>query len=108
MDGVVAENEIDAGWEIKAVTTKRGWYKMGLVGRCIGAMSEELLRQAGGKVKLWLHAVEEVNGEYWRRRGWKEVRRFTRPAGFWDSKKGFQLVVMVKEVSVQSANVTRE
>ncbi|KAK7190361.1 uncharacterized protein CC84DRAFT_1167530 [Paraphaeosphaeria sporulosa] len=102
MDGVGAQDE--DGWEIKAVTTKSGWGKMGLVGRCIETITQDLIAQEQShgeeKVKLWLHAVEEVNGDYWRRRGWNDVRGFNRPEGYWGSKFGFRLSVLLKEVDV--------
>ncbi|KAJ4300038.1 hypothetical protein N0V90_005287 [Kalmusia sp. IMI 367209] len=93
-DGIGADSE--EGWEIKAVTSKSGWGKMGLVGRCIDALTSSLIAlekeklekdgEEEGKVNLWLHAVEEVNGAYWRRRGWKDVRYFDEPVGAWGNK----------------------
>lgn len=108
MDGVGGAGE--EGWEIKAVTTKAGFEKRGLAGRCIAALTEEIARGrreevGGGRVRLWVHAVEEVNGGYWRRRGWREVRGFERPVGYWGSRFGFRLVVMVKEVDVEGGEV---
>lgn len=80
----------DGGWEIIAVVTKVGWSKLGLAGRCIQALTEEVVKfeQAqlmgqGRRLKLWVQAVEQVNGEYWRRRGWKFVRSYELPAGLW-------------------------
>jgi hypothetical protein len=105
MDGTGGQDE--DGWEIKAVTTKSGWAKMGLVGWCIEAMTQDLITQekekgdnGERKLKLWLHAVEEVNGDYWRRRGWRDVRGFSRPVGYWGSKFGFRLAVLIKEIDV--------
>lgn len=107
MDGVGVEDE--EGWEIKAVTTKSGWGKMGLVTRCLNALTEGLAvqqrsltgEQGQVALNLWVHAVEEVNGDYWRRRGWVDVRGFDRPVGYWGSRFGFRLSVLLKEVDVQ-------
>jgi hypothetical protein len=92
----------EVGWEFKGVVTKSGWNKMGLVGRCIDVLTKEIARrQNEASIRLWIHTVEEVNGEYWRRRGFEEVRRHQMPAGHWYSRSGFQLVVMFKDVDLK-------
>ncbi|KAF1952969.1 hypothetical protein CC80DRAFT_495077 [Byssothecium circinans] len=107
----------DGGWEIKTVTTKEGWKKMGLAGLCVQALIDEVIEierrnvrergeeVEGTRVKLWVHAVEEVNGEYWRRRGWRFVRAYERPAGEWASRFGFVLGVFGKEVDLGTGEV---
>jgi len=102
-DGTKLEAPQEIGWEIKAVVTKEGWNKMGLAGRCVEMLTKEIARREYDvKVRLWIHMVDEVNGEYWRRRGYKEVRRSQVAAGTgnWGSRFGFQLVVMVKDVDI--------
>lgn len=54
-------------------------------------------------LKVWVHAVEEYNGDYWRRRGWRYVRGYDLPAGHFISPgapTGFRLAVLIKEVDV--------
>lgn len=105
----------EEGWEIKTVTTRMGWMKKGLAGRCIAELTEELVRQerergrngngegeedGRRKLRLWIHVVDELNWEYWRRRGWEYVRGYERPAGEMGSKHGFRLLVAFKEVDI--------
>jgi GNAT superfamily N-acetyltransferase len=53
----------EAGWEIVTVTTREGYMRRGLAGKCVDALMEEVLRQAkesgsgsGGeeKVRVWV------------------------------------------------------
>lgn len=99
----------DRGWEIKLVTSAAEWMRGGLAGRCINAVVAELLTQghAGGtgrdevecgqKLMVWVQTVECVNGEYWKKKGWKELRGYGMPVGHWGSKEGYRLLVMLQE-----------
>jgi hypothetical protein len=106
----------DGGWEIKAVVTKVGWNKMGLAGRCIQMLTEETIKlerealenKGERTLKIWIQAVESVNGEYWRRRGWKFVRAYEMPVGLWGSRFGFTLIVLLKEVDLQNGEVVQD
>lgn len=51
-----------------------------------------------GKVTLWILAAECINGVYWRKRGFREVRRRTEGPGVWGCKTEFEMVVLKKEV----------
>ncbi|KAF2708003.1 hypothetical protein K504DRAFT_297023 [Pleomassaria siparia CBS 279.74] len=106
----------EEGWEIKTVCVDAKWVKRGLASRSINILRDYLVEQeraklaldgaqeAGNKkLKFWLEVAECVNGEYWRRRGYKELRGYDRPAGLWSSLTGFRLLVMVKDIDVYTA-----
>lgn len=96
------------GWEIITVTTRVEWMRRGLAGRCVDALVADVIRQAregekrerGSKVKIWVHTVEDLNGAYWRKKGWEEVRSYDKPAGHWGSKYGYRLLVLLQEFQV--------
>ncbi|KAF2792417.1 hypothetical protein K505DRAFT_246673 [Melanomma pulvis-pyrius CBS 109.77] len=101
----------ETGWEIKSVTVDPRQAKKGLVSRCIGIVHEYLIakdselrkeneRTGDGKLRLWIQATEIVNGDYWRRRGYKDVRRIEMPIGYWSAKIPFTMVVLMKELDL--------
>jgi GNAT superfamily N-acetyltransferase len=106
LEGYVAAGE--DGWEILMVTTHVDFMRRGLAGRCVDALIGDLVRQTRddgkrngqGKLQVWVHAVEDLNGAYWRKKGWVEVRSYTRPAGHWGSKNGYCLLVLLQEFNV--------
>ena len=51
-----------------------------------------------GKLVLWILAAECINGAYWRKRGYREVRRKTEGVGVWSCKTSFDMVVFRREV----------
>jgi GNAT superfamily N-acetyltransferase len=99
LEGYVAAGE--RGWEIKTVTTQVDWMRRGLAGRCVGALAERAVEDedcgSERKVQIWVQAVEELNGAYWRKKGWVEVRAYQKPVGHWGSKLGYRLLVMLQE-----------
>ena len=104
----------DEGWEIKTVTSRAGWRRGGFAGRCVDAIVNELLRKKPqradfgqhGKpaneqpLKVWVQTVECVNGAYWRKKGWKDVRAYEKPVGHWGSKEGYRLLVLLQEFEI--------
>jgi GNAT superfamily N-acetyltransferase len=96
------------GWEIVTVTTRVDWMRRGLAGQCVDALVEEVVRQArrdetcdaGSKVNIWIHTVEDLNGAYWRKKGWVEVRSYDKPIGHWGSKFGYRLLVLLQKFEV--------
>jgi GNAT superfamily N-acetyltransferase len=101
-DEVVKEAAEEQGWEIKGVATHAAWLRKGLAGRCIAAIEKEVARlEKESKIRLWIHAVEEVNGEYWRRRGFTEVRRSKTAPGVFGATFGVELVVMVRDIDLE-------
>ncbi|KAI8935879.1 hypothetical protein NX059_007394 [Plenodomus lindquistii] len=100
-DGAYSPEELDNGWEIKIVTTKEEWMGRGLAGICVDALLEEIVRVEGDakqKPKFWVQAVECLNGAFWRKRGWSDVRGINHEAGRFGSKKGYRLLVLSKEI----------
>ena len=98
----------ETGWEVKTVAVKMGYMKQGLAGRCIAVLQKHILKQqrtdsvaeTGKKTsRLWIQTAEDVNGAYWRRRGWLDVRSYEKPPGFWGSYYGFRLLILAKEIS---------
>lgn len=106
----------DGGYEIKAVTSSPLYRKSGLVNACLEALTKELVGRekekrtkkveegkGNGVLKVWVHAVEEYNGPYWRKKGWEYVRGYDMPAGHYispNSVTGFRLILLLKEVEV--------
>jgi hypothetical protein len=97
----------DKGWEIKIVTSGAGWMRGGNAGRCVKAIIDELVEQeqkkdstTERKIKVWVQTVACVNGAYWTKKGWKEVRSYDKPKGHWGSKLGYQLLVLLQEFEV--------
>jgi len=61
----------------------------GLIPLCLQA-----LKSALPSSPLWIETAEETNGPYWRRRGFKEVSRVKKAAGFWAAKREFEWVLL--------------
>jgi GNAT superfamily N-acetyltransferase len=105
--GGYVEPRVD-GWEILTVTTRVDWMRRGLARRCVNALVEDLVKHAHSdkkrnsneKLQIWIHAVEDLNGAYWKKQGWVEVRSYMRPSGEWGSKVGYRLLVLVQEFDV--------
>ncbi|KAH7402099.1 hypothetical protein DE146DRAFT_455200 [Phaeosphaeria sp. MPI-PUGE-AT-0046c] len=92
----------EEGWEILTVTTLPEYMRKGHAGTCIDALVEKLQTQAreGGceKVTIWTQAVEELNGRFWKNRGWvEEVRSYEQPVGHWGSRYGYRLLVLKRD-----------
>lgn len=104
LEGFSAAGE--AGWEIITVTTRLGWTRRGLAGQCIDALVENLVGQAhedgsDQALKIWVQAVECLNGAFWKNKGWTEVRSYEKPVGHWGSKLGYSLLVLLKNIEVE-------
>ncbi|USP78856.1 hypothetical protein yc1106_06130 [Curvularia clavata] len=113
------------GWHREGASTERGWeikticvhgdakyLRKGLAVQLLGFLEEYLVRlerkalavkggeggNAEGKVTLWILAADCINGVYWRKRGFEEVRRSTEGSGVWGCRTEFDMVVLKKEV----------
>ncbi|KAH7412091.1 hypothetical protein DE146DRAFT_642217 [Phaeosphaeria sp. MPI-PUGE-AT-0046c] len=104
----------EVGWEIKAVAVHEdpNYLHKGLAVKAMKALEEYLVEdpkvkksvaQKGG-MTLWLLVAECINGVYWRKRGYHEVRRNTEGAGTWGCKTSFDLVVYCKDVEIGIAD----
>jgi GNAT superfamily N-acetyltransferase len=102
----------ESGWEIKAVAVdgSPAYLRKGLavqimsalerylIEKAKGAVPKELEADGKGKMPFWILAAECINGAYWRKRGYKEVRRSTEGDLTWGCKTSFDLVVFRKDV----------
>lgn len=99
----------ETGWEIKIVTTKVQWMRHGLAVQCVNALVTELVAQAREakvceihpRLQIWVQAVDCLNGSFWRKQGWAEVRSYQKPVGHWGSKTGYRLLVLVREFDIR-------
>ncbi|KAH7384005.1 hypothetical protein BKA66DRAFT_463269 [Pyrenochaeta sp. MPI-SDFR-AT-0127] len=103
---------IESGWEIKAVCVDgdEKYLHRGLAQALLSTLEHHLiaearlqLRRSGardrqGELILWILAAECINGVYWRKRGYHEVRRKTEGVGVWSCKTSFEMVVFRKYV----------
>jgi hypothetical protein len=111
------------GWEIKAISVNGSpqYLRRGLAIQVMDALEKFLIkntkkhrqeREHGegigvgqatrveqATLSLWILAAECINGAYWRKRGYREVRRTTEGNGTWGCKTSFDLVVLRKDVS---------
>lgn len=96
------------GWEIKTVCVHEGYVGRGLASQLVQFLGDYLCTHAcvkegddggkgKGKMTLWLLVADDLNGAYWRRRGWQEVRRRTEGKGVWGCKGEFDMVVLRRE-----------
>jgi hypothetical protein len=99
----------EEGWEIKAVVVsgEERYARKGLAVRVMGKLEEYLVgsekaRRQGevgkGCLTLWIIAAECINGVYWRKRGYREVRRSLETEGTWGCLTSFDLVVLRRDV----------
>jgi GNAT superfamily N-acetyltransferase len=95
----------EEGWEIKAVVVsgEERYARKGLAVRVMGKLEEYLLEKEKGNkgrgvLTLWIMAAECINGVYWRKRGYREVRRSLETDGTWGCLTSFELVVLRRDV----------
>jgi hypothetical protein len=106
----------ESGWEIKAVCVDgdEKYLRQGLTIKLLASLEEHLVQRAkaqdqlvdanattgrdGKTLTLWILAAECLNGVYWRKRKFVEVRRSWGTDGAWGSKVDFEIVVFKKEV----------
>ncbi|KAF2267207.1 hypothetical protein CC78DRAFT_92926 [Lojkania enalia] len=107
-------NGVEEGWEIKAVCVDGDvrFAKQGLAINMLQTLQDWAIQKEieiarmNGKIgddgnrvaRFWIQAAECLNGEYWRKRGYTEVRKAVQGHRLWDCKTNFELVVLVKEV----------
>lgn len=99
-------NPYDDGsdWEIgpAASDSDPQYRKKGLVDRCLESLYTRLLAKAqSGTVRLRMTVLEDVNAEYWRRKGYRQDgERWVIPRGRWHKVFEYTVIDMLKEISV--------
>ncbi|OJD11551.1 hypothetical protein AJ78_06302 [Emergomyces pasteurianus Ep9510] len=102
-------------WELGVVVVRPDpqLSKLGLAVRCASLLEQDLLERLERTEKeddngrtapvgqqqpltFWLKTTEEINGSYWRRRGYTTVRTKIFPKGFWGAYRDFELAWMKK------------
>ncbi|KEF53940.1 uncharacterized protein A1O9_09735 [Exophiala aquamarina CBS 119918] len=96
-------------WEIAPAASHRDpkYRKKGLVDRCLQAVYAHLLAQAGTgaeagprPVRLHMTVLEDLNAEYWKRKGYKQDGdRWLIPKGRWHKFHEYTVIDMLKEIS---------
>lgn len=104
---------IEEGWEMKTVCVDGDvkFLQKGLASQVLKALEDHLISNmkiqpqktcAGedrGQLQLWILAAECLNGAYWRRKGYVEMRRKTEGVGVWSCKTSFDMVVFRRIVT---------
>ncbi|KAF9737728.1 hypothetical protein PMIN06_002348 [Paraphaeosphaeria minitans] len=106
---------VEKGWEIKAVAVHGDtkYLHRGLAVQLYTSLEQYLIQQERtkilktkeveramtGHVSLWILAAECINGAYWRKRGYREVRRDTCGPSTWGCLTSFEMVVLQKELT---------
>ena len=102
----------ETGWEMKAVCVdgNEQYLRKGLAVQLLESLERALITNArevlrrGGVVEgkreldLWILAAECINGKYWRKKGYVELRRCKEGAGVWSCRTEFEIVVLRKVV----------
>jgi GNAT superfamily N-acetyltransferase len=109
----------ETGFEIKAIAVESDerYLHKGLAVQLMAALEQRLVEQARerlrgcsateevkeksgmqGTLVLWIIAADCIVGPYWRRRGYREVRRTTEGNGTWGCKTSFDLLVLRRDV----------
>ncbi|KAF1941079.1 hypothetical protein EJ02DRAFT_378567 [Clathrospora elynae] len=104
----------ESGWEIKIVSVDGDakYLRRGLAVQILEALEHRLVsdmdlhlrKEAVGAgeatLTLWILAAESLTGAYWRKKGYREVRKKIEGAGVWSCKTSFEMVVFRKDVRV--------
>ncbi|KIW99901.1 uncharacterized protein Z518_10829 [Rhinocladiella mackenziei CBS 650.93] len=89
-------------WEISPAASRNEppYRRQGLVDRCLTALSNTLLERSSGKeVRLWMKVVENLLGEYWKKKGFEQVGpQWIIPKGKWHKDLEFILIDMCKKI----------
>jgi hypothetical protein len=105
---------VEEGWEIKAVAVDGDdkYLRKGLSMRLLACLEERLVARTRKEdptkteLTLWILLAECINGVYWRKKGYREVRRTTCGDGAWGCLTSFEMVVLRRDVSIGSRDRT--
>lgn len=102
----------ESGWEIKIVSVDGDskYHHRGLAVQLLNFLDSYLVanaraalqregKQGEGVLTLWILAAECINGVYWRKKGYQEVRKKVEGPGVWSCKTSFEMVVLRKDVT---------
>jgi hypothetical protein len=102
----------ESGWELKTVCVDGDpkYHHRGLAVKVMRFLEEYLVantrrqlqrvgKEGKGTLTLWILAAECINGIYWRKKGYQEVRRKNEGMGVWSCMTSFEMVVLKKEVT---------
>ncbi|KAL1610153.1 hypothetical protein SLS60_001818 [Paraconiothyrium brasiliense] len=107
----------EKGWEVKTVCVDKApmYAKKGLAVELLGTLEEMVVEKEREKLRslqpekgpqdngtrpvisLWITCAECVNGNYWRKRGFKEIRRQTY-YGIWGCKTSFEMLDLKRDI----------
>jgi hypothetical protein len=112
----------EEGWEIKTVCVsgEEMYARKGLAIKVMNVIQETVIRQelarratseivgdtntsATGAFTFWILLADCINGAYWKKRGFKEMRRSTVGEGTWGCTADFDMVTARKDVLVDAA-----
>ena len=94
-------------FELLAVASRNEtkYRKKGLVEKCIKALESQLFERLSKdgmqiRVTFWVRVVADINGEYWRRRGFSQFGQgHMMPKGTWRASDPFLFITMSKSVT---------
>lgn len=114
---------VEDGWEIKAVAVDGSaqYLRRGLAVQMYTFLEQNLITQtkiaglaSSGRplaetpyLSFWILAAECINGVYWRKRGYKLVRRHTYGPPTWGCQTEFEMIVLRKDVPLDSSHLHR-
>ena len=104
--------DTELGWELKTVCVDGDpkYHHRGLAVKLMSFLEDYLVantksqlqregKEGKGTLALWILAAECINGVYWGKKGYQEVRRQTEGVGVWSCKTSFEMLVLKKEVT---------
>jgi GNAT superfamily N-acetyltransferase len=104
--------DTELGWELKTVCVDGDpkYHHRGLAVKLMSFLEDWLVantksqlqkdgKKGKGTLALWILAAECINGVYWQKKGYQEVRRKTEGVGVWSCKTSFEMLVLKKEVT---------
>jgi len=94
-------------FELAAVASRNDhqYRKKGLIEQCVKALESHLMKQLSTdemdiQLTFWVRVVADINGEYWRRKGFCEFGQGRMmPKGTWRADEPFLFIAMNKSVT---------
>jgi hypothetical protein len=86
-------------WELFGVATINMplYRKKGLIEKCIEPLRDELMTRYTRKPVIWAQAIEEINGNYWCKKGYVPIDEGVLiPKGVWSHSVDFTIISMTR------------